>query len=489
MSHNHTEWATTGCRQTTDPREWARRLARNIVFHALIEGAAKGCLIGMLLAGCILLPLRQGLHIPPMDLWPLAGLPFFMALAGAARAFRRNRFDRDSAAALLDARLHYGGLLVSRDISGWDEWGRNLSPPGQIVVRFKNRRLWMTLVLSGLFALAAGFWPDPPPQATADGRMELGADIERLREQAALLAETQPDDLHVARKFLEQLERLAGEMNANDPAEIWDTLDIVSARLRDSAAEAAEAAMHDIQQLESLLSMAAMSSRIAAHTPASPVLTGALSQLAAELMDRLSDQDFALTDAMQEALLRAMNGELPDLSALQSLCDRLLGDIENMAAILDQWADAKLIDADTVAFCLDSVQAAILAELQNDKVCFAGDACQAGGEGCEGESVCLPALAGLVGAGGIGRGPGPAPMIFGDPTAEEGAGYARLPVAPAWVALSAPTTLEGFSLVAPGADPKAPTDSRTPWPGRRRRRGGPPYTDSPPAPARGHGVL
>ncbi len=437
----------------------ARKLAQAVTGREIGRGAALGWIVGAAVAGCVLLPLRQGLRIPVADLWPLAGLPVGLAALGGIRAFRRRHFGVDSAMALLDARCQCGGLLVSEGLPGWEAWKGAVRLPTHVAIRSSASRLWRRVLLITAFALTAGFWPHRPKAATAVRRMELGDDLRQVREQIELLQEIMPDDA-LAQEWMDQLERLAETAFSDAPAEAWDALDTLAARIREQSDDALDDAMNKMQAIENLAALTEALRELAAQTPAPDGLSKTLEQLAAALEKQARDMDPKLAAAAAETLREAWTNGLPNAAALEALLSQLSFEKGVLTTNLIQWHDAKLIDAARLSACTNktacaqAAMQALEAMLREDA---AGSPCAGGA--CDGNALCALLGCALGGAGGIGRGPGPAPMIFGEPTDESDVGYVdRTMPQPDRIAFQ-DMQLKGIDAVAPETATVAPVDA------------------------------
>jgi hypothetical protein len=454
MSQNHPK--------VSELHAQAARLTRAVALREMGRGAALGWIGGALLAGCLLLPLRQGLRMPLSDLRLLFLVAPGLALLGAARAARRHRFGLASSLALLDARCHCGGLLVAEGLPGWEAWQHAVRLPAHATLHRRGARLWPRALLSALFALTCGLWPDRPAQAGAARRMEIAADLAPLRDQAEALKELLPDDA-LAQEWLDQLARIEENALSDAPSEVWDALDTLAARIREESAGAMDDALDRFQELDQLAALAQALREAVAETPASEGLSQALAQTLEELANALRDQALATdSKAMAEvaqSLREAGSNGVPNAAALQKMIEGLNLQKAALASNLTQWSAAKLIDPGRLAACTNSAACAQAAAQALDamlKKDGTPSSCRNGQ--CDGNALCaLLGQCAMPGAGGMGRGPGAAPMIVGEPVGEDG-------VQPVDRQLAAPERidmrdmrLQGLGAAAPQTDAVAPT--------------------------------
>lgn len=418
-------------------------LVRRLATRTALRGAVMGWLTGALVAGGLLLLLRHGLRLAIDAWWPLWLLPVLLAAAGALRAWRRYRFSPSAAAALLDALGGCGGLLVAADLPGWGAWQQACRFPEALTVRWHEPRLWRLAALASLFAATVAVWPQRPLDAPPTRRMQLDAEVDRLHEQVAVLADTLPDD-DAAQTLADQLEHLRETARADAPADAWETLDRIAERLHRQAAEAAETALNIRAELEPLATLAEALRKTLSQTPFSEALSQRLEQLAAVLDAAAQHAEGLPTAELAEALRQAFPDGAFDAAAFDRLAAQWRAEADALLSDLSLWSEARLIDPSMLQFCTNGMdRAAAEAALA---ACLAGGACS--GEGLDGL---------LAGRFGISRGPGPAPLWIGDPIeAIETAGAPlQLPSSPPID--PDPMTPRRISAVTPETESSAPT--------------------------------
>jgi len=424
-------------------------------WRVAMDGATRGWLVGAAVTGIVLLPVRQLLRLPASRWWPLAGLPVVLALLGAALACGRRRISEASASALLDAHCRCGGLLVAEDLPGWDAWQPAIHLPGPITMRKSPTRRWPALLLMTLFAFAAGLWPHRPLEAMAVRHLDIAPELHLLQEQVELLETLSPDVVPVE-EWRAQLEQLGESAVSDAPAGAWDTLDTMSARLRELARESIEDALWQVQQVDNLAALIQALHDAAARSPSPNGLPGLFEALAAALDGIPPGLDTGIASELAEAL-RAAGGNGLDPAALDRLTARLAEHHSVLTTNLVQLQNVKLIDAGTLALCTnrtDAARQAAEAALQAMLADEAGPPCSGGM--CASGGLCALIGCAEAGSGGIGKGPGPAPMIIGDPIDVAGAGFRDAPLTrPDRIGMD-DLRLQGIDAVAPEAEPVAP---------------------------------
>lgn len=423
--------------------------------QSAMNGAARGWITGAAVTGLVLLPLRQLLRLPVSVWWPLAGLPVLLALLGAVLACHRRRISEATAGALLDAHCRCGGLLVAEDLPGWDAWQPAITLPGQVTIRRSTTRRWPALLLMTVFAFAAGLWPHRPLEATAVRQLDIGPELRLLQEQVELLEALTPDVVPVE-EWLAQLEQLGESALSDAPAGAWDILDTMAARIREHARESIEDALWQVQQVDNLAALIQALHEAAVRSPSPDGLPGLFEELAAALEGLPPGLDPGLASELAEAL-REAGGNGLDPAALERLAALLADRQSVLTTNLVQLQNVNLIDAATLALCTnrtDAARQAAEAALQAMLADDAGPPCSSGM--CTAGGLCVLIGCAVGGSGGIGKGPGPAPMIIGAPVDAAGAGYRDAALAQPDRIRMEDLRLQGIDAVAPETEAVAP---------------------------------
>jgi len=178
----------------------------------------------MLLWGISNLVLRAAFNIPPgLLLNGLAGLALIF-LTAALVEWRRLP-NHTALTALLDQYNLMGGLLMAADRLDTSSWLANRKTPLRPEIKWRPGPKGAVFLLMAAFSAATFFTPYYFNPHVFSDTLEIGATVEKLKEQVVVLKEEtliKPDD---ARHLEEQMEKLSQTAKGSDPARTYETLD------------------------------------------------------------------------------------------------------------------------------------------------------------------------------------------------------------------------------------------------------------------------
>jgi hypothetical protein len=197
--------------------------------------------------GIIVLGLRVAFRVPVAPLlWGFAALPAvwivaLLRLKGAVPGLSAVRalLDRDSAS---------GGLLMAsaeRTLGGWRDALSTRYPR----LTWHGRRLWLLGALSSAFVLACLLFPDRYVALAVGDRLDVRHEVDKLTAQVEALKEEKILDPQRAQDFKKKLEQLQEEANGSEPGKTMEALDHLNRTVKQTAEEAAEAALGKTEQL------------------------------------------------------------------------------------------------------------------------------------------------------------------------------------------------------------------------------------------------
>ncbi len=217
--------------------------------------------------GTLVLVVRfAGLDWTRIALWAgVAGLA--TASIGAVIHSRRELPTTHSLRALVDRDSRAGGILMASVETDTTAWSSSLPRSAAHRIRWSAGRPLALLLLSGIFVWAAFLIPARFVKPTP--RLDIGPETDRLEEQLEVLQDEEIIDLEEAELLQEQLDELEKDAEGDDPAKTWESLDNLAESIEKTAAEAAEDAIQDTEQLASLETMAeGLGDAAAAMSPA-----------------------------------------------------------------------------------------------------------------------------------------------------------------------------------------------------------------------------
>lgn len=236
---------------TDEPIHFLRaRLSHVLAIRASVAWVTFWCFAW----GTAVLTLRfAGVERAPVALSAgLAGL-LCVVVAAAVRS-RRELPSELSLRALVDRDSRAGGLLLAAAETDASAWASSIPRAVPHRIRWRGGRPLLILLLSGIFVWAAFLVPARFVRPTP--RLDIEPETARLEEQLGVLKDEEIIDLEQAALLEEQLDDLVKNADAGDPSKTWESLDSISENVDKAAAEAAEDAIRDTEQLASLETLA-----------------------------------------------------------------------------------------------------------------------------------------------------------------------------------------------------------------------------------------
>ena len=393
----------------------------------------------LLLWGTAVLALRAGFDMARgVLLWGLVGV-VPVAVAALILGFSR-RPPRRAVLSLFDLHGAGGGLMMASgevEIGAWRD--RIDAKPAP---RLRGRHPWRLVAVGGAFVAAAFLMPVAPVGLEAERPLEIGEEIAELSarietlEQEGLLEEDE------AERFEAGLEALEDEASGQDPAATWEALDHLQEMTDRTAAEVAEAALAEGEQLAAAEAVAEALSA-AGDAGAEHLASEAMAELSA-LTARAADTS-KLLDSARLAELSAATGADGQLD-LGKLLDALGRGKGSLGDKLDRLYAGGLIDLETLLAAKKALEGGDLETLAEflDQNGF-----EAASGYCQGQGQ-------VPGRGGVSRGRADAPMTWKDPSSPDGAKWREQVLDPASLAALHQSHLLGLTAADPSALEPAP---------------------------------
>ncbi len=422
-----------------------RQFRRRVALVAALTFCVRGLVLLGFLWGTVVLALRAGVGVPRgVLLWGLAGaLP--IAAAALILGLRR-RPARRSVLALLDRHGDGGGLMMATGEVELGGWRGRIGEASVPAVAGSYR--WGSLGAAVVFVAAAFLLPVVPAGLAAERPLEIGEEIARLSERIELLEQEGLLEEEQAERFDSELESLQEEASGEDPAATWEALDHLQEMTDSTAAEVAEAALAEGEQLAAAAAVAEALAE-AGDEAGGERLAEAMTELSA-LTARAAVDSRLLDDTLAGELGAAAGGESLDLGELQGALGRGQGDLSGK---LDRLYAGGLIDLETLLAAKKSLQDGNLEDLAE----FLDDnGLEAASSFCRGGRPGAGSGSG-PGRGGVSRGRGDAAMTWKDPSSPEGARWRPQVLDPSSLAALHQSHLLGLTTADPtDLEPGAP---------------------------------
>jgi hypothetical protein len=446
-------------------QSFTRRIQLMMIYRTALKWAG----VWVMIMGVIVLAVRFTGALPPnwwlfalLSLIPLIGTAWFVEYR------RRPRMEQMRAA--FDGENHAGGLVMAEaevDTRSWDAKTQNLNLP---FIQWRGGKAWVGLTLALIFLIVAWLIPVRFAGLISDPPLEIGQQVQQLREQINVLEEENilpPEEAEAKR---EELERIAEEASGFNPSKTWEALDHLldtNQKLAQQEAEEALSKLNTLNEAEmlgkalDLLPEDLKGKSLEEGLKQFGDLLGELAKKGALKPENLPEE---LKQALEEALKQAgqqNNGE-GEGGLEQEQLEKLLEALgENKEALMD--LAKKLMDNGLIPPQLAD-------QLDKGEQGFdpgpLADMLKQGGWNPNDLENLLEQFGDLQlgGNGGIDRGPGSAPMQFGDPSTEDDAEFKEEKLAPsvplsqaklAGVTITAPEVTGGEAVLSKGALGKA----------------------------------
>jgi hypothetical protein len=313
-----------------------RTIARRASVQVFTAAFAKATLVVAATGATLALVARFFGHAtPPIETWPYAAIPPFLYAAYRTYALRPSN---DGAAAYLDRRAGFGGLLLSlRETEGGEAWAAKLAaraataPP---VAPKVGRRVDLVRVVGAALLIAAvAILPAPSAPKAATHHPAIAAAVEELRRSLEELKRKDALDEKSEREIERRIEAVEERMREGRDAS-WSEIDAIDSRMEEALEmrrDATEAAAEAFDSVASAKPENEDQNREAfAEALKKAGAFGSLENLPSELRERLeraTENDSGASDpsasslsaeelqALAADLSKFLSGELGDLEA------------------------------------------------------------------------------------------------------------------------------------------------------------------------------
>lgn len=328
-----------------------------------------------------------------------------IVLLVASRKWRQ-RPSEESLRAYVDQYNEAGGMVVaeaSADMKRWEGEMPRLDIPE---FRWRSRRPMTVFVCASVFLAITFLIPEKHLGYVGKNRLEVGHLIDEISEEIGVLEEEEILEEEKATDLEEQLNKLAKEATAQDPAKTWEALD----NLKDLNSNLAEQAVEEaIKKLESLKQTEALAGALGMMPkPNDDVLTKGIQDLAA-MLSAAKLEEGLMKGKIDENLLKAAAAGKLDNEQLQKLIEAIKNNKKKFGECAAKLANMRMIDPDKLGQCDKA------GNCPNPKALadFLAKMCQ-------GDSDCAAIAKMFCRNPGITRGRGDAPMTWQDPSSFDG---------------------------------------------------------------------
>ncbi len=188
--------------------------------------------------------------------WPLEDVLFFglggLVLSGgiAALLSLRRRPSNAAVAALMDAQLAGGGLIMATESGQADGWN---ATDTRLVPRWQGRIPSLVFLAALSFLVLAATVPVTGNIPFVERPLEIEALVEQMEERVELLEEIGLIEEEQAEEWTKLMHALRQESSGTDPAATWEALDQLAERFEDAAAVEVMERRWEVQKREELV--------------------------------------------------------------------------------------------------------------------------------------------------------------------------------------------------------------------------------------------
>lgn len=365
------------------------------------------------------------------------GLYGFIPVCALAAVFALRAIpSHQSIAALMDARLSGGGLIMASESDGTSEWRQ--PEQSSLTPRWNGRLPGLIFLASVLFLFLAAWVPLTEKLPFTELPLQIEDTVSQMETQIDLLKEIQFIEEQQAEEWSALMRALQQESNGSDPSATWEALDQLSDRIQDAVAVELDTRRFEVRKREELL--AALKAALQAYEDNQGQANAAMKELS-DLLNKAAENNPNL-----DALLKS----LPQFGMQQMAASCLTPEEARMLAE----RLSKMTQED-----LERMQ-----QLLQQGLCQSGQCQRPSGTealkkflsenpGCTNLMIC----AGIkpCNGWGVNRGPGTAPISWLGETSEEHIDFTEQVLTAAKLDSLANSEIVGESYSAPEIDPAA----------------------------------
>ncbi len=407
-----------------------RRVVALMIWNACVWAAAG---TGFICGAAVLL--WRVMERPLENLLGLSLGGLAMACGVASILSIRRRPSIASVAALMDARLAGGGLIMATEAGQADGWK---TTDTQLIPRWQGRIPGLVFLAALSFFVLASTVPLAENNPFIEHPLEIKALVEQMEERVELLEEIGLIEEEQAEEWTTLMHALQQESRGTDPAATWEALDQLANRFEDAAAVEVAERRWEVQKREELI--AALKAALQAQNKNREAADAARQELS-ELLRQAAEKNPNLKDLLES---------LPQFG------------MQQVAASCLSQEEARMLAERLSQMTEDDLRR--MQQMLQQGLCQSSDCQRPGGAealkkflaenpGCTNLMLC----AGISPSGGYGvnRGPGTAPISWLGDSSEEGVDFKEQMLPTSKLDSLANSELVGESLGTPEADANA----------------------------------
>lgn len=340
---------------------------------------------------------------------------------------------------LFDKTNRCGGLLMASsetDIGPWVQHITAVQSPG---IQWNGRRFGLIFLSAIIFLSFSFLVPQRYVTPRSVSRLEISDQTQQAKEQIKILEEEQILNEETSQDMIQKIDHIEQTASGREPVKTWEALGHLQDQLKKTAEEASVEMLAETEALARTETLAQALNQMAADLDPQ-ALEAAVSELT-RITQAMLQQNEALQKALDDSLAAALAQSQLSPEQLEALRKALGGRKAELSQCMFRLCQAKLADLKLMQLCEKKGQCSaegLLTLLGN---------CQGGSEAKEAIALFMnnPNW-------GIDRGRGDAPMVWSDPSSQEGTAFQEQVLPAASLEALEDSQLAGVSISAPSPE-------------------------------------
>ena len=429
-------------------QSFVRKVHAMMIYRTLL----KWSVVWLMISGVAVLATRFTGELPTnWWQWMLGSWTALACIAWYRESLRQPESKQLRAA--FDRQNQAGGLVMAAaevDTRSWEAKAGSFMLPS---VQWNSGRVWAGILLATVFLITTLLVPVKYASLFSDPPLEISQQVDQLHEQIDILESEYILPNNEAEAKREELDRIAEQASGFNPSKTWEALDQLLHTNEQIAQEEAEDALFKLKAINEATLLGKALEMLPKGLKDQKAMEEGLKQMG-NLMQQLAKAGALdpenlppeLKKAMAEAMKQLAKGEGPDAQQLKQLLEALENNqdqLKDLAKLLGQKGLIPPNLADQFKPGQGGIDPGPLAELLRQH---------------QGDFQEL--LQEWGGNGGINRGPGHAPLLYGNNSTEEGSEFKEqklglsVPLEQAkltGVTITAPKVTGGEAILGKGA--------------------------------------
>ena len=429
-------------------QSFVRKVHAMMIYRTLL----KWSVVWLMISGVAVLATRFTGELPTnWWQWMLGSWTALACIAWYRESLRQPESKQLRAA--FDRQNQAGGLVMAAaevDTRSWEAKAGSFMLPS---VQWNSSRVWAGILLATVFLITTLLVPVKYASLFSDPPLEISQQVDQLHEQIDILESEYILPNNEAEAKREELDRIAEQASGFNPSKTWEALDQLLHTNEQIAQEEAEDALFKLKAINEATLLGKALEMLPKGLKDQKAMEEGLKQMG-NLMQQLAKAGALdpenlppeLKKAMAEAMKQLAKGEGPDAQQLKQLLEALENNqdqLKDLAKLLGQKGLIPPNLADQFKPGQGGIDPGPLAELLRQH---------------QGDFQEL--LQEWGGNGGINRGPGHAPLLYGNNSTEEGSEFKEqklglsVPLEQAKLAgvtITAPKVTGGEAILGKGA--------------------------------------